>query len=40
MVRAEFNNVMNRTVVGSTNTAGFVDPSRVLGANFQIDPGT
>jgi hypothetical protein len=40
MVRAEFNNVLNRTLVGSTNTAGFVDPSRTRGANFQTDAAT
>jgi hypothetical protein len=40
MLRAEFNNVLNRTLVGSTNTAGFVDPSRTRGANFQTDAAT
>ncbi len=40
MVRAEFNNVMNRTIVGTTNTAGFVDPSTNRGAALVQDRAT
>ena len=40
MVRAEFNNIFNRTVVQTTNTSGFVNPSNTRGANFTTDPST
>ena len=40
MIRAEFNNVMNRTLVATTNTAGFVEPSLNRGAGLVRDAAT
>jgi hypothetical protein len=40
MIRAEFNNIFNRTLVATTNTAGFVDPSTTRNANYVRDPST
>jgi hypothetical protein len=40
MIRAEFNNIFNRTLVATTNTAGFVDPSTTRNANYVRDPKT
>jgi len=40
MIRAEFNNVLNRTLVATTNTAGFVDPSTNRGAALVKDAAT
>lgn len=40
MIRAEFNNILNRTLVATTNTAGFVDPSTTRNANYVRDATT
>ncbi|HSP66730.1 MAG TPA: TonB-dependent receptor [Bryobacteraceae bacterium] len=40
MIRAEFNNVMNRTLVATTNTAGFVEPSLNRGTGLVRDAAT
>jgi len=40
MIRGEFNNVLNRTLVATTNTAGFVDPSLNRGAALVKDAAT
>ena len=40
MVRAEFNNVLNRTLVATPNTAGFQDPSTNRGAVLAKDAAT
>ena len=40
MVRAEFNNIFNRTLVATTNTAGFVEPSLNRGQALVKDAAT
>jgi hypothetical protein len=40
MVRAEFNNILNRTLVQTTNTSGFVDPSTSRAAQYVRDAST
>jgi hypothetical protein len=40
MIRAEFNNVLNRTLVATTNTAGFVEPSLNRGQALVRDAAT
>ena len=40
MIRAEFNNVLNRTLVATAATAGFVEPSTNRGAGLVRDAAT